>query len=104
MCWCGVVSQDATGYAWVFASDLFTAMNGVYIKKKLDTKDLGRSGLMFYNCLCSLPVVFVVIYLDGSVEKVKNYEMLSDPTFQAFFITSSVMGSVHTPRPRTPFV
>lgn len=67
-------------------------MNGVYIKQKLDAKDLGSSGLMFYNCLCSLPVVLVVMHLDGSVEKVTNFDMLFEPTFQVFFFLSSVMG------------
>ena len=84
--------QDLMGYIWVFASDFFTAMNGVYIKQKLDTKDLGRFGLMFYNCLFSLPVVLLVIHADNSVEKIRAYDMLHDARFQGFFLMSSVMG------------
>jgi hypothetical protein len=59
-------TQDFNGYVWVFASDVFTAANGVYIRQKLDAKDLGRSGLMFYNCLFSLPIALAFVYAEGS--------------------------------------
>eukprot|EP00041_Stephanoeca_diplocostata_P017427 m.350872 g.350872 ORF g.350872 m.350872 type:complete len:266 (-) comp20694_c0_seq1:716-1513(-) len=58
------------GYCWVFASNFFTAANGVILKQKLDSKELGSFGLMFYNCIVSLPVILVVLYMEDAYEKV----------------------------------
>ena len=41
-------SQDLafslSGYTYVSLNNVFTASNGVYLKKKLDAKDLGKNG------------------------------------------------------------
>eukprot|EP00041_Stephanoeca_diplocostata_P017428 m.350888 g.350888 ORF g.350888 m.350888 type:complete len:335 (-) comp20694_c0_seq7:122-1126(-) len=84
------------GYCWVFASNFFTAANGVILKQKLDSKELGSFGLMFYNCIVSLPVILVVLYMEDAYKKVANYKHLNDTTFQLYFATSSVMGCVLT--------
>ena len=41
---------DFTAYALILSNDLFTALYGVYTKKRLST-DLGKYGLLFYNSL-----------------------------------------------------
>ena len=50
-------------YAFVLLNDLFTAGNGIIIKQKLDTKDLGKSGLLFYNCLFMIPPAIIVFFM-----------------------------------------
>ena len=42
------------GYVYVLLNDFFTAGNGVLMKKKLESKDLGKYGVMYYNRLFML--------------------------------------------------
>lgn len=57
-------------FSRVFASNFFTAANGVILKQKLDSKELGPFGLMFYNCIVSLPVILVVLYMENAFDEV----------------------------------
>lgn len=43
------LSFNLPGYVYVMITNTLTAANGVYVKKKLETQDLGKYGLMFYN-------------------------------------------------------
>ena len=38
------------GYIYLLLNDIFTAGNGVVMKKKLNAKDLGRYSLIFLFC------------------------------------------------------
>ncbi|CAI5442479.1 unnamed protein product [Caenorhabditis angaria] len=72
---------DSVGYMMIFVNNICTAALGVYTKQKLDAKDLGKYGLMFYNCLFMvLPALCVVKYtgdLDKAVEFMKSDMMTS---------------------------
>ena len=41
---------DFTAYALILSNNLFTALYGVYTKKRLSS-DLGKYGLLYYNSL-----------------------------------------------------
>uniref|UniRef100_A0A1I7X3B4 TPT domain-containing protein n=1 Tax=Heterorhabditis bacteriophora TaxID=37862 RepID=A0A1I7X3B4_HETBA len=61
---------DLQGYILIIINDICTAALGVYTKQKLDAKDLGKYGLMFYNCLfMSFPSFFLISYM-GDMDKV----------------------------------
>lgn len=82
------------GYIFVLINDFFTAINGVYTKKKLDSKDLGKYGLMFYNSLFMIvPAIFLSFYT-GGLELAYNYNRWEDPLFLFQFFLSCVMGFV----------
>lgn len=82
------------GYIFVMFSDFFTATNGVYMKKKLDSKELGKYGLMYYNSLFMIvPTVFFAFYM-GDLESAYNFESWGNALFLSQFILSSIMGFV----------
>lgn len=91
---CDDPSFDLKGYTMVFANDLFTAANGVYSKKKLEARDLGKNGLAFYNALFMVVPLSLVAWWLGHWTLVYEFEGWSDLHFLINFITSCIMGTV----------
>lgn len=69
-------SQDLAfsleGYTYITLNNLLTASNGVYLKKKLEAKDLGKNGLLFYNSLFMIPLAFAIAGWSGDLQKVTS--------------------------------
>ncbi|PVD23174.1 hypothetical protein C0Q70_16437 [Pomacea canaliculata] len=63
------MSFDFAGYAFVLCANVCTCMNGVFTKKKLDAKELGQTGLMFYNSLIMMGPAFALTYCTGELDK-----------------------------------
>ena len=61
------------GYMYISLNNILTASNGVFLKKKLDAKDLGKNGLLFYNSLFMSPLALVIAGLSGDLHKVLGY-------------------------------
>lgn len=75
-------------------NNLATAANGVVIKKKLDSKELGTWGLMFYNTLFSLPLLLAYVLYSGELPVIMAYKQWYNPWFLFWFATASAMGFV----------
>lgn len=88
------VSFTTTGYTLVLLNDAFTAANGVFMKKKLDSKELGKYGLMFYNALFMIIPATAVAWALGDIDRSIQYEHWSDSLFVIQFVMSCVMGFV----------
>uniref|UniRef100_A0AAG5D476 Sugar phosphate transporter domain-containing protein n=1 Tax=Anopheles atroparvus TaxID=41427 RepID=A0AAG5D476_ANOAO len=88
------LSFNLEGYMYVMITNMLTAANGVYMKKKLDTADMGKYGLMYYNSLFMILPAFVGTWLAGDIERAWQYEGWDDPFFAAQFLLSCVMGFI----------
>lgn len=88
------VTFSVTGYTLILLNDAFTAANGVYMKKKLDAKDLGKYGLMFYNALFMLIPALLVAWATGDLERSAQYEHWGEFFFLLQFSISCVMGFI----------
>ena len=83
---------DLEGYTSVLLNDFFTAANGVYTRKKLDAKDLGKYGLLFYNALVMIVPLFVIASWTGDLRESLLFERWNDLFFVSYFLSSCFMG------------
>eukprot|EP00730_Choanoeca_flexa_P015155 TRINITY_DN6891_c0_g1_i1.p1 TRINITY_DN6891_c0_g1~~TRINITY_DN6891_c0_g1_i1.p1 ORF type:complete len:326 (+),score=66.85 TRINITY_DN6891_c0_g1_i1:141-1118(+) len=91
------LSFDMMGYTYLLINDLLTAANGVVLKKKLDSKELGNFGLMYYNCLFSFPVALLAVYSDQErLQQVREFSSWHKPGFVLSYLASCIMGFVLT--------
>mmetsp|Transcript_38668 Transcript_38668/g.152691 ORF Transcript_38668/g.152691 Transcript_38668/m.152691 type:complete len:343 (-) Transcript_38668:6626-7654(-) len=82
-----------SGYIFVLSSDVFTALNGVFNKKKMeDCKEVGMHGILFVNNLFCAPVMCAVSILNGDMKRVIGLDVWKDPRFIAWFGLASTLG------------
>jgi solute carrier family 35 len=86
---------DLYGYTLIMANNLATALQGVVLRKKLDSKDLGTFGTLFYNSLAAIPISLAIMLLTESSTTLWSslyFPKFSDSTFLAMFLASASMG------------
>lgn len=82
------------GYIFIFLNNLFTAANGVYTKKKLNSKELGKYGLMYYNSLIMFLPSIIVAWWTGDINKAVEFPHWMNLIFIVQFCLSCIMGFV----------
>lgn len=83
---------DALGYFLVMTNNLFSAANGVYIKKTMDSKEISKQEILFYNALFSVLPLILICLCTNNMETLYNYEHWTELGFIISFLMSCAMG------------
>lgn len=82
------------GYTFVLLNDFFTAANGVITMQKLESKELGKYGVLFYNSLFMFLPALIFSLQSGDLQDTLEFGGWSDSYFCTEFFLACVFGFI----------
>lgn len=86
------LSFNLYGYILVMISNFFGAFNGVYTKKTIDSHEISKQEILYYNAFLTVLPLIIISYLTNTSEEIVNYKHWNDLGFLLSFMTSCLMG------------
>lgn len=91
----GDLSFNMMGYIVIFFNDLFTALNGVIMKRTAEEYRKSKMTVLFLNSfLSAIGVGIIILFVPGEVEKVQNFAEWGNSNFVFYLVFASLLGSV----------
>ncbi|KAL7548767.1 hypothetical protein ACHAWF_012026 [Thalassiosira exigua] len=91
----GDLSFNLVGYVVIFFNDLFTALNGVILKRTSEEYKKSKMTVLYLNSLLSaIGVSIIIVMVPGEMKRVQNFTLWSDSSFVVYLAFASLMGSV----------
>ena len=91
----GDLSFNMIGYIVIFFNDLFTALNGVIMKRTAEEYRKSKMTVLFLNSfLSAIGVAAIIMFVPGEVEKVQNFGEWGNSSFVFYVVFASLLGSV----------
>ena len=91
----GDLSFNMMGYIVIFFNDLFTALNGVIMKRTAEEYRKSKMTVLFLNSfLSAIGVGIIIMFVPGEVEKVQNFAEWGNSSFVFYLVFASLLGSV----------
>ncbi|CAM4564371.1 unnamed protein product [Caretta caretta] len=90
------LSFTLEGYTFVLLNDIFTAANGVYTKQKMDPKELGTYGVLFYNAYFMVIPTMILSFSTGDLQQVTDFKHWTNFLFLFQFLLSCFLGFLLT--------
>lgn len=86
------LSFNPRGYAAVLCNDLLTSLYLIMVKNTSASNGLSTTGMLFYNSMLSLPMLFGAVIVKGELTHMAEYPLLWHRTFQLVLLASSALG------------
>mmetsp|Transcript_8270 Transcript_8270/g.17519 ORF Transcript_8270/g.17519 Transcript_8270/m.17519 type:complete len:355 (+) Transcript_8270:141-1205(+) len=91
----GDLSFNLIGYIVIFFNDLFTALNGVILKKTSEEYRKSKMTVLYLNSLLSATgVSLIILLLPGETDRVQSFPEWGNTGFLVYLVFASLMGSV----------